>query len=53
MGRIYSMHGREEKCMRSWSEILKGGDHSEDLGVDEKILQEWILGKQCGKVWIR
>jgi hypothetical protein len=26
-------------------ENLKEGDHSEDLGVDEKILLEWILGK--------
>jgi hypothetical protein len=29
---------------------LKGRDHSEDLGIDEKI-SEWILGKQSGKVW--
>jgi hypothetical protein len=26
------------------SENLKGRDHSEDLGVDGKII-EWILGK--------
>jgi hypothetical protein len=26
-----------------WSEILKGRDHSEDLGVDGRILLEWIL----------
>jgi hypothetical protein len=25
-------------------------EHSEDLGVDGKILQ-WIFGKQGGKVW--
>jgi hypothetical protein len=23
---------------------LKGGDHLEDLGVDGKIILEWILG---------
>jgi hypothetical protein len=27
-----------------------GINHTEDLGVDGKIL-EWILGKQVGKVW--
>jgi hypothetical protein len=26
-------------------ENLKGRDHSEDLGVDGKIILEWILGK--------
>jgi hypothetical protein len=25
----------------------------EDLGVDEKIILEWVLGKQGGKVWAR
>jgi hypothetical protein len=28
-----------------WSENLKKRDNSEDLGVDEKIILEWILGK--------
>jgi hypothetical protein len=26
--------------------------HSEDTGVDEKKILEWILGKWCGKLWI-
>jgi hypothetical protein len=26
-------------------------NHSEDLGVDGKIILEWILGTYCGKVW--
>jgi hypothetical protein len=25
--------------------------HSEDLGVDGKIISEWFLGKQDGKLW--
>jgi hypothetical protein len=29
-----------------------GGDYSEDLGVDGRIVLEWILGKWCGKLWI-
>jgi hypothetical protein len=34
-----------------WSENLKGRNHSEDLSVDKKMILEWILGKQNGKVW--
>jgi hypothetical protein len=32
-------------------ERLEERDHSEDLGVDGKIILETILGKQDGKVW--
>jgi len=28
-----------------WSGNLKGRDHSEDLGIDGKIMLEWILEK--------
>jgi hypothetical protein len=28
-----------------WSEKLKGRDHLEDLGIDEKIILKWILRK--------
>jgi hypothetical protein len=31
--------------------MIKGRDFSEDLEVDERIILEWILGKQGGKVW--
>jgi hypothetical protein len=34
-----------------WSGNLKGGDHSEYLGVNWIIILEWIVGKQHGKVW--
>jgi hypothetical protein len=33
-----------------WSENLKGRDHSEDLGLDERMIIDWILWKQGGKV---
>jgi hypothetical protein len=29
---------------------LKGRDHSEDLGVDGKIMLQWMLGKYGGKL---
>jgi hypothetical protein len=30
---------------KSWFESLKGKDHSEDLGVDERIILKPILDK--------
>jgi len=30
---------------------VKGRDHSEYLGVDGKIMLEWILEKLGGKMW--
>jgi hypothetical protein len=32
-------------------ENLKGRDLSEDLGVDGKIILEWILREYDGKAW--
>jgi hypothetical protein len=45
MGAACSTHGIDEKCTKLWSEDLKGRDHSEDLGVDRKIILERILEK--------
>jgi len=36
---------RSDECIQRWLENLKGRDHSEDLGVDGRIISEWILGK--------
>jgi hypothetical protein len=33
-------------------ESLKERDNSEDLGVDRRMILEWTLEKQVGKVWI-
>jgi hypothetical protein len=30
---------------------LRGGDHLEDPGVDERIILEWILEKWYGGAW--
>jgi hypothetical protein len=41
-----TMHGENtEMCIKFQSEILKRRGHLEDLGVDEKIILEQILGK--------
>jgi hypothetical protein len=41
--------------VRFLSENLKGRDHSEDLGVDGRIILEWILVKTVLEFveWIR
>jgi len=33
-----------EMCTKLWLENLKGKAHSEDLGVDGRVILEWILG---------
>jgi hypothetical protein len=47
MGRACSMHGRDKKCIQ---EDLKGRDHSEDVGINEKIILEGILQKLVVKM---
>jgi hypothetical protein len=44
MGGESSTHGRYENAYNIWVEKMKGRDHSENLGIDEKIILEWILG---------
>jgi len=34
-----------------WSHNLKGREHSENLGINRRIILELILGKQGGKLW--
>jgi hypothetical protein len=34
-----------------WLENLKGRNHSEDLGIDGRIILELILGENSRKVW--
>jgi hypothetical protein len=36
---------------KSLLENLKGRDHAEGISVDGKIILDWILGKQGGRVW--
>jgi hypothetical protein len=46
------MHGRNGKCIQNLVGNLKGRDHSEDLGVDGRIMVlQCILGNYDGKVW--
>jgi hypothetical protein len=51
MGGTCSTHGRnQETQIKYWSENLKGKDHLEDLGIDERKLLKWILKKECGRI---
>jgi len=43
---------RDEKCIQDFlSESLKERDHFENLGIHEKIILDWILGKSGEKMW--
>jgi hypothetical protein len=33
-------------CTKFWLENLKGSDHVKDLGVDGKVILEWILNEK-------
>jgi hypothetical protein len=48
IGGICRMHG---EMRNTYMENLKVRDHSEDLGVDGKVILEGILRKLGGKVW--
>jgi hypothetical protein len=45
MGWIRSTHGREEKFLGYLVGNLKGRVHSENLGINDGIILEWLLWK--------
>jgi len=45
MGGAYSTHEGREMLAKFWSRNLKGRNHSEDVGIDGRVILEWILGK--------
>jgi hypothetical protein len=48
-----SAHGTNEKSLQIFLlESLNGRDHSEDLGVDGRIISKWIFGEKGMGVWI-
>jgi hypothetical protein len=47
VGRVACM-GEMRNVYKFWLENMNGRDHLEDVGVDGKILLEFILGEWCG-----
>jgi hypothetical protein len=46
--------GEERKCTRFWWETPTERNHSEDQGIDGRMVSEWILGRLAGGVeWIQ
>jgi hypothetical protein len=48
----------EEKNMtKFWPQIFKGTDHSEDLGIDGRVISQWNLkyGRRMltGFIWLK
>jgi hypothetical protein len=46
-----STHGNDNKGVRDYDGNMKGRDHSEDLGVDGRIILKCILGSRV--MWLR
>jgi hypothetical protein len=45
-----SKHERDEKMhTKFWLGILNGRDHLEDVGVDGRIILEWVLRNRVGR----
>lgn len=40
-----STHGIKEKFIKNWSERLKSRDKLDNLGVDRRIIFNWMLKK--------
>jgi hypothetical protein len=52
MSRGNSTHRRGEKCKQNFcGGNQKGGDHTQDIYVDERIILGLALGKQGENVW--
>jgi len=37
---------------RFWLVNLRERDHLQDLGEEDRIMLNWILGKEGGKLWV-
>ena len=59
MGGECGMYGGEERCIQgSGGGHLMERDHSEDPGIDGRIILRWILrkwdvGARTGSIWLR
>jgi hypothetical protein len=49
-GHVTHIGGKKART-EHWCLNLKGRDHLEALGVDERILLKWILKKSVGRAW--
>jgi len=42
---------RLEKRIKFWLQSLKGRGHLDYLYIDGRIILEWIMGEESGKIW--
>jgi hypothetical protein len=50
-GGACSTHGEKRNVYKILVGKLKGRDHLQERGTDVRIILEWILRKQGGRVW--
>ena len=46
MGRTCNTYRQVDKCVETLAKNLKGRDHLNGLGVDERVMLKWTLQKQ-------
>jgi hypothetical protein len=52
VGEAFGTRGRGDKSLQGFGEKTdKQRDHSENLGVDERVGSEWILGALVEGLW--
>jgi len=48
---MWQLWDRERVLTGFWWGDLRERDHLEDLGIDWRIILQWVFKKRCGRAW--